>query len=1174
METAVVSNKVKTALEDVKKAFEDVVEKETYAYGDSYTLTQEKADEYAAQIEKNLGFDSEEKYADLTVTIAAVSNKTVKSSNIQTSITVTNTEKVDDSATDVVNIPIDLVDAGRVKDALEAVLDVDGIKPVYSTADSDVTKKVQDAVDNAMKNIDSIADEYLTNFRATANLVDGESSEFDGTKTWTYTIKVENTKATSEDTAEIKDITFSADETEQVTDASEALSYLQENLKEVTVPAGTDISITGKADADAITDAVKAAAEETWESSEYNELGTKNATLYKIDTPQMVGHGVWKSEVTVKVGNKTASGYLTVNLTTDAKEEDTVVKMELVEAEDEVEVGSVLANNIKGIKLYYESNKTEVVGIDAADRPFTYDTTSWNTSKLGETSVTFISKNADTPVSVTYTAKVVSSVTYTNDNRTPGSSQLAEDLEDVIGLKTEYLDEVTSDNTDVLQVAFDEEKGTVTFKGCARGTATVTALGKAGRVIETKIQVAANGDFKIVSSEEVVAKRYISADKLGFEPHASNSKNKVTLKDEKVEDWTSDHVVEAEIVTVGEQEMISINPLAEGEVTIVVTGGDKGQLEATFKVNVDENKYISISEYQPEEFKANTISLNKSATEKVQNLNVTAEDTLEVEDLGFDSNDKINLETADGKLDTVPAEDITKVEVLSENGTATGIGLTYYGQTFKMLFEETGKSTVSNNVTVLGLKGEKVKEIKNNPAADELIEDVEFTTNAKGEAVIIITPVADTKEGTATIVVEDALENTASIIVKITDGKIVNTDVEPFDMEAADWNLTAPTKKLYTLGETVDLEGGYIKSETAEGKEVKIQLTEDMITGFDTSKATLNSDGSAIDYTQKEVTVAYGGINKTFVYGVKPASKTVSVSSLGLASGETVVSVANRGDVSISSSLNDKKDTLTIVATKTEQSGSAVITTNKGRTVSVKIDVDEEGTITTSVVEKFESSIAVVENTEDVLGLVATEAESSNEAVAVASIAGNKVVITSVGRGNATITVKTDDAFASIPVSVDEFGTITIGDIVKANSNGWVRGEGSDWYYYINGEKVTNDWVAVVEADPYNNNEVGKVWYHFDKDGKMQRGWIKDESGWKIYNLDSNGRMRHDMWINAEANEELGMPTGIYHLLSDGAAQMNGWAESITEGIYWFCAPNSGVFDASNPANWATSMPN
>ena len=196
-----------------------------------------------------------------------------------------------------------------------------------------------------------------------------------------------------------------------------------------------------------------------------------------------------------------------------------------------------------------------------------------------------------------------------------------------------------------------------------------------------------------------------------------------------------------------------------------------------------------------------------------------------------------------------------------------------------------------------------------------------------------------------------------------------------------------------------------------------------------------------------------------------------------------------------------------------------------------------------------------------------------NESVALVSVAGNKIIITSVAPGSATITVKDDENMAQIPVTVDEFGTITIGDIVKANSNGWVRGEGSDWYYYIDGEKVTNDWVFVIEEDPYNNNEVGKVWYHFDKDGKMQRGWIKDESGWKIYNLDSNGRMRHDMWINAEANDELGMPTGIYRLLSDGAALMNGWAESITEGIYWFCAPNSGVFDASNPANWATEMP-
>ena len=142
-------------------------------------------------------------------------------------------------------------------------------------------------------------------------------------------------------------------------------------------------------------------------------------------------------------------------------------------------------------------------------------------------------------------------------------------------------------------------------------------------------------------------------------------------------------------------------------------------------------------------------------------------------------------------------------------------------------------------------------------------------------------------------------------------------------------------------------------------------------------------------------------------------------------------------------------------------------------------------------------------------------------------------------------------------------------DVTKPITEGWVKGEGSDWYYLKDGERVVSDWVCVQEEDPYNNNEVGDVWYHFGSDGKMQRGWIVDETGWKVYLLDSNGRMMHSQWVNAPAQESLNRPAGLYKLTDDGAVQMNGWAKSVdNENIEWFCNAGNGLFEVDNPASW------
>lgn len=138
----------------------------------------------------------------------------------------------------------------------------------------------------------------------------------------------------------------------------------------------------------------------------------------------------------------------------------------------------------------------------------------------------------------------------------------------------------------------------------------------------------------------------------------------------------------------------------------------------------------------------------------------------------------------------------------------------------------------------------------------------------------------------------------------------------------------------------------------------------------------------------------------------------------------------------------------------------------------------------------------------------------------------------------------------------------------EGHADGWEKVGENDWKYYKNGNPVVSDWVCVEEEDPYAGGKTGDVWYHMGADGLMQRGWIVDETGWKVYLLDTNGRMMHSQWVNAPEQLSLGRPAGLYHLQFDGAVQMNGWAESVTRGIYWFCNPGSGLFEKENPASW------
>jgi hypothetical protein len=112
--------------------------------------------------------------------------------------------------------------------------------------------------------------------------------------------------------------------------------------------------------------------------------------------------------------------------------------------------------------------------------------------------------------------------------------------------------------------------------------------------------------------------------------------------------------------------------------------------------------------------------------------------------------------------------------------------------------------------------------------------------------------------------------------------------------------------------------------------------------------------------------------------------------------------------------------------------------------------------------EDFVSSTDnTVSNNEATLGLTGDEVSSSNINVATAVIASGKIVITSVAKGTATITVSKGANNATISVTVAASGSITIGTIVKYSPGSNMQ------VYYSNGEEYTNStkvWAEGVQV--------------------------------------------------------------------------------------------------------------
>ena len=813
-----------------------------------------------------------------------------------------------------------------------------------------------------------------------------------------------------------------------------------------------------------------------------------------------------------------------------------VSSQELEIAQEDLSNLNIANAVITGAKLgQYDSLPYELFQ-NQANEYFTIDNGGFNKNKLGSYEYTVSSNDDRSPDSAdkTVTVKVVKTI------------------QDLLGSYTS----VSSSDTNVAAIAAD---GTITAYNA--GETTITVKGADFSEKQYKLTVKEDGTFTL---KQVVnnADSYVSnsTDVLGFVYHDGESGYSFKTT-HKVASATEESDIVADVTFDAEANAFVIKPVAEGTAEVTIKGGDRGRLEATIDITVDKFGVVTTNVAT----NVTGFKLDTSAEAAVNAANFYENDYVTIDSIGFDENDKLIIlyeENGQTKQDTVPATDLKGVYLNTiDNARDMVINFFYAGYVANMTVPVMGQMSIG--LTELGLVPTEIvnfegkildqnrDKITGQYASVEIVDGqviIKRTSKDKATDANLVT-VADEKGNQASFTITVRDDGTNTYMVEIT-------NYTPYDLTKTATSFTAPTKTSYYIGEKLDTAGGSININNA----ASIALEPYMVTGFDSSVATQS----------QLISVSYGMLSRnsqdyTYSVRIKARTETVNLSDLGLEASE-IKTVSSAGDDGITAKLDGDK--IEIAATKINESGAAIIETKSGDKLAVRVDVDENGQITTDVVKTFEESSKSLDNTEDVFGIIGTTIESENPDVATAVIKNGFVTITSHAEGSTAIKVANGEDVATIDVTVDEFGNITT-TVHKYNEDGWRDLGDGNWGYIRNGERVVSDWVVVEEADPYNNNEVGEVWYHFGADGLMQRGWIVDETGWKIYLLDSNGRMMHSQWVNAPAQESLNRPAGMYKLTDDGAVQMNGWAKSVdNENIEWFCNAGNGLFEVDNPASW------
>ncbi len=224
------------------------------------------------------------------------------------------------------------------------------------------------------------------------------------------------------------------------------------------------------------------------------------------------------------------------------------------------------------------------------------------------------------------------------------------------------------------------------------------------------------------------------------------------------------------------------------------------------------------------------------------------------------------LDLTGGKIEKVMASG-TKIDVaLSDSSVSiSGYDKTKAGsQTINVTYEGITKQfgvTVEDNVQSVTLIGTPKIEYKYGESLDVAGLQLEVTSSSGSKQHVTVTP---------SMVTEFNSNQLGEQILIITyKGKTVQYKVNVKDY-VKDIEIVEPTKLVYKLNETIDLNGGTVRAVMASGTATSpVAMTSAMITGFDST-----SIGT------KTLTVSYQGYTKTFGITVQDLTNSMVIKTL------------------------------------------------------------------------------------------------------------------------------------------------------------------------------------------------------------------------------------------------------------------------------------------------------
>ena len=224
------------------------------------------------------------------------------------------------------------------------------------------------------------------------------------------------------------------------------------------------------------------------------------------------------------------------------------------------------------------------------------------------------------------------------------------------------------------------------------------------------------------------------------------------------------------------------------------------------------------------------------------------------------------LDLTGGKIEKVMASG-TKIDVaLSDSSVSiSGYDKTKAGsQTINVIYEGITKQfgvTVEDNVQSVTLIGTPRTEYKYGESLDVAGLQLEVTSSSGNKQYVTVTP--------SMVTGFNSNQLGEQILIITYKGKTVQYKVNVKDY-VKDIEIVEPTKLVYKLNETIDLNGGTVRAVMASGTATSpVAMTSAMITGFDST-----SIGA------KTLTVSYQGYTKTFGITVQDLTNSMVIKTL------------------------------------------------------------------------------------------------------------------------------------------------------------------------------------------------------------------------------------------------------------------------------------------------------